>query len=135
PHGKGYPANFPVQGLRECGDWFENLNRELHKRNVKVVGHFNVEFLVGDPVSPDGPRGFFKFYRDLWDEKELGPRPIADPLELLARNPDGSPMASKQYSIGGMREYTACLNNPHWRAVLKASAKSGTGRGRDGYVT
>src|SRR4051812_11574099 len=45
PHGKGYPAHFPVQGLRECGDWFEGLNGQLHKEGVKVVGHFNVEFL------------------------------------------------------------------------------------------
>src|ERR1700680_347634 len=28
-HGKGYPAQFPVQGLRECGDWFEKLNKDL----------------------------------------------------------------------------------------------------------
>ena len=42
--------------MRECGAWFEQLNRELHQRNVKVVGHFNVEFLVGDPDSPEGPR-------------------------------------------------------------------------------
>src|SRR5688572_5628354 len=47
PQFKGYPAHFPVQGLKECGDWFTNLNKDLHKRNAKVVGHFNVEFLVG----------------------------------------------------------------------------------------
>ena len=49
PHGKGYPAHFPVMGLREGGDWLAKLNKELHGHNVKVVGHFNVEFLVGDP--------------------------------------------------------------------------------------
>src|SRR4029078_5465817 len=81
-----------------------------------------------------GPRGFFKFYTELWDEKELGPRPVADPLMLLARNADGTPMASKQYSIGQMREYTACLNNPHWRAVLKAWAKVGIDSGGDGAM-
>src|SRR5215218_1812354 len=47
--GAGYPAHFPVVGLGECGDWFENRNAEMHKLGVKVVGHFNVEFLVGDP--------------------------------------------------------------------------------------
>src|SRR5436190_1050834 len=72
--------------------------------------------------------------RDLWDEKELGPKPVKDPLALLARNADGTPMASKQYSIGQMREFTACLNNPDWRAVLKAWAKRGIERGVDGYV-
>jgi hypothetical protein len=134
PHGKGYPANFPVQGLRECGDWFEDLNRELHKRGVKVVGHFNVEFLVGDPDSPEGPRGFFKFYRNLWDEKQLGPRPVKDPLELLERGADGKPIVSNQYSIGRMKEYWGCLNNPQWRMVLKAWMKAGVRRGADGFI-
>src|SRR5262245_28995866 len=58
-HGGGYPAHFPVVGLSECGKWFEDLNGQLHRRHVKVVGHFNVKFLIGDPDSPDGPRGFF----------------------------------------------------------------------------
>ncbi|MFO0822468.1 MAG: hypothetical protein U0792_05005 [Gemmataceae bacterium] len=98
------------------------------------MGHFNVTFLVGEPESKDGPRGFFKFYRDLWDEKEFGPKPVKDPLDLMARNADGTPMASKQYSIGQMREFTACLNNPGWRTVLKAWAKRGIERGVDGYV-
>ena len=73
--GNGYPAHLPVRGHRECGDWFARLNAELHRRGVKVVGHMNVKFLVGDPDSPEGPRGFFKFYRDQWDEKLLGPKP------------------------------------------------------------
>jgi hypothetical protein len=134
PQYKGYPAHFPVQGLRECGQWFDERNAAIHRLGPKVVGHFNVTFLVGEPDGPQGPRGFFKFYRDLWDEKELGPRPVADPLALLAKNADGSPMASKNYSIGGMREFTACLNNPHWRSVLKAWAKRGIERGVDGYM-
>jgi len=134
PFGKGYPAQFPVQGLRECGDWFENLNKDLHKRNVKVIGHFNVEFLVGDPDSKDGPRGFFKFYRDLWDEKELGPRPVQDPMEMLERGADGKPIIDNNYSIGGMKEYWGCLNNPHWRTVLKAWVKVAVKRGVDGLV-
>jgi len=134
PHGKGYPANFPVQGLRECGDWFENLNKDLHKHDVKVVGHFNVEFLVGDADSKEGPRGFFKFYRDLWDEKELGPRPVKDPIELLERNAEGKPIIDNNYSIGGMKEYWGCLNNPLWRQVLKAWAKVAVKRGVDGLI-
>src|SRR5262245_13852283 len=134
PHGKGYPAHFPVVGLGECGQWFENLNGELHKRKVKVVGHFNIEFLVGDPDSKDGPSGFFKFYRDRWNEKDLGPRPVQDPLELLERNADGTPIVNSSYSIGGMKEYWGCLNNPHWRTVLKAWTRAGLRRGVDGYV-
>jgi hypothetical protein len=134
PHGKGYPAHFPVVGLTECGQWFENLNGELHRRGAKVVGHFNVEFLVGDPDSPEGPCGFFRFYRDLWDESKLGPRPVADPIELLQKNADGTPIIHNSYSIGGMKEYWGCLANPHWRAVLKAWVRAGVARGVDGFV-
>ncbi len=134
PQYKGYPAHFPVQGLDKCGKWFEDRNAAIHKRGANVVGHFNVSFLVGEPEGKNGPQGFFKFYRELWDEKELGPKPVKDPLDLIAKNADGTPMASKQYSIGQMREYTACLSNPHWRTVLKAWAKRGIERGVDGYV-
>src|SRR6185503_4214560 len=79
PHYGGYPAHFPVRGIGEASAWFADLNRKLHARGVKVVGHFHVAFLVGDPESPDGPRGFFQFYRNLWDEAMLGPKPEADP--------------------------------------------------------
>lgn len=131
---KGYPAHFPVQGLNECGAWFEGKNRELHKRGVKVVGHFNVEFLVGDPTGPNGPTGFFKFYRELWDENELGPKPVADPLLLLEKNADGTPITQPGYGIGKMQEYWGCLRNPHWQAVLKAWTKRSIERGVDGLI-
>jgi len=134
PYGKGYPAHFPVQGLEECGDWFQRMNGELHKRNVKIIGHFNTSFLVGDPEGPEGPRGFFKFYRDLWDEKELGPKPCKDPLELLERGADGKPIINSSYEIGKMKEYWGCLRNPMWRAVMKAWVKRGIERGVDGYI-
>jgi len=133
-HGKGYPAHFPTVGLKENGAFFQNLNRELHRRRIKVVGHFNVEFLVGDPDSPEGPRGFFKFYRDLWNETELGPKPVVDPLELLQKNADGTPIVNTHYNIGGMKEYWGCLLNPHWRAVLKAWMRRGIQRGADGFI-
>jgi len=131
---KGYPAHFPVQGLNECGAWFEEKNQRLHEKKIKVVGHFNVEFLVGDPDGPNGPTGFFKFYRDLWDEKELGPKPVADPLELLERGPDGKPITQDGYGIGKMKEYWGCLRNPAWQTVLKAWVKRGIERGVDGYI-
>jgi hypothetical protein len=123
PQFNGYPAHFPVRGLAELGDWFQDLNGKLHARGVKVVGHFNVEFLVGDPNGPAGPTGFFKFYRDLWDESVLGPRPAADPVSLLEKNADGTPIKTRTYAIGGMNEHWACLRNPAWRAVLKAWAR------------
>ena len=134
PFGSGYPAHFPVRGHVECAEWFRQLNAELHKRGAKVVGHINVKFLVGDPETADGPRGFFQFYRNQWDEKVLGPKPVADPVDLLERDRDGKPISNKTYSIGGMREYWACLNNPHWREVLKRWVRFGIGQGVDGFI-
>jgi hypothetical protein len=135
PHGGGYPANLPVRGHRECGEWFARLNTELHRRGVKVVGHMNVKFLVGDPDSPEGPRGFFKFYRDQWDERVLGPKPVLDAIDLLEKDKTGKPISNNSYSIGGMREYWACLNNPHWRQVLKAWVRYGIAQGVDGFIS
>lgn len=131
---KGYPAHLPVKGHDDCGRWFEERNSELRKRGVKVVGHFNVEFLVGDIDGENGPTGFFDFYRNHWDEKELGPKPVEDPVKLLEIGPDGKPIGQKGYGIGGMREYWACLRNPHWQTVLKAFVKRGVERGVDGYI-
>ena len=134
PHGKGYPAHFPKQGLDECGKWFSDLNLQLHRLGVKVVGHMNVKFLVGEPKGPKGPRGFFKFYHEMWDEKKLGPRPAKDPLDFLERSADGKLIIHNSYNIGGMREYWACLNNPQWRAVLKVWTKQAIDRGVDGLM-
>jgi hypothetical protein len=134
----------PIQGTlpgdgnqKACGQWFENLNKELHKRGIKVVGHFDVELHVTGLIDgPQGPReGFFKFYNELWDEKELGPKPVKDPLVLVQRNADGSPMLVKRpkgYSPWPL--YSACMINPYWQTVLKAFVKRGIERGVDGFV-
>jgi hypothetical protein len=134
PQYKGYPAHLPVQGLPECAAWFAEKNKELHSLGVKVVGHMNVIFLVGDPDFEGQPRGFFKFYRDLWDEKVLGPKPTQDVLSLLEVDKDGKPIQSNSYSIGGMKEYWGCLRNPDWRAVLKAWVRFGIKQGVDGFI-
>lgn len=134
PHGSGYPAHFPVRGHAECAAWFKELNSQIHHRGAKVVGHLNVKFLVGDPDGPQGPTGFFKFYRDEWDEKVLGPKPVANPLDFLEVDRDGKPIGQTGYGIGGMREYWACLNNPAWREVLKRWVRFGVAQGVDGFV-
>lgn len=134
PQFGGYPAHFPVQGIKECAAWFKQKNDELHKLDVKVVGHFNTKFLIGDIDGPNGPTGFFKFYRDLWDEELLGPKPVEDPTTMLERAKDGSLPERGKYDIGKMKEYWACLNNPDWRKVLKAWIKFGIGQGVDGFT-
>ena len=134
PQYSGYPAHFPVQGLQDCGDWFRKRNTALRASGVKVIGHFNVEFLVGDPDGPNGPRGFFEFYDRLWDERVLGPKPVKSALEFLERDENGKPLVQQAYRIGGMHEYWACLRNPHWQLVLKAWTKQAIQRGIDGLI-
>lgn len=134
PHYGGYPAHFPVRGIKACGAWFERLNKSLHERRIRSVGHFNIEFLVGDPDGPDGPRGFFKWYRDHWDEALLGPKPVADPVDFLEKNAEGAPIVNRSYAIGGMNEYWACLRNPAWQKVLEAWVRLGIARGVDGFI-
>ena len=130
PFGKGYPAHFPVQGTRECGEFFERLNREAHARGVKVVGHFNMTFIFGDPVKK---AGFFEWY-DHWDEAAFGPKPAADPTEMLQRDAAGKLVSTPSYSVGGWPEFHGCLNNPKWRACLKPMVKSAIARGVDGLI-
>ena len=137
PQFGGYPAHFPVQGLKEGSQWFKKQNSALRKQNrkLKIIGHFNVEFLVGEPDGPEGPRGFFKFYRELWDEKILGPKPpVEDPLDFLEKDKGGQPLVKQSYSIGKMHEYFACLRNPHWQTVMKAWVKHGIAQGVDGFI-
>lgn len=130
----GYPAGFPVQGHKECRAWFKEHNDALHKMGVKVVGHLNTKFLVGDLDGPNGPTGFFKFYRDMWDESVLGPKPTEDVVSMLEVDKDGKPIGQSGYGIGKMYEYWACLNNPDWRKVLKAFIRAGVDNGADGFI-
>lgn len=121
--------------LKANAEYFERLNRELHKRGVKVIGHIAVaKYLLGRP-GPTGPEGgFFRFYRDLWDEKELGPKPASDPLALLQRDASGAPITTADEDAGPFRVYYGCLANPLWRAVLKAFVQRGIRMGLDGFI-
>jgi hypothetical protein len=130
-------ATHAVDGdLAASGRFLENLNAELHKRGVKVVGHIDTTYHVTGLIDgPQGPReGFFKFYNELWDEKELGPKPVKDPLALIQRKADGSPYAIKLDGFSPWPIYHGCLNNPDWRKVIKAFVKRGIERGLDGFA-
>jgi hypothetical protein len=130
-------ATHAVDGdLNASGQFLENLNRELHKRSVKVMGHIDTTYHVTGLIDgPQGPReGFFKFYNELWDEKELGPKPVKDPLELIQRKADGSPYSIKLDGFSPWPIYHGCLNNPNWRKAMKAFVKRGIERGVDGFV-
>ena len=136
-HAGVFQASDPAERLKRSAEYFESLNRDIRKLGAKVIGHFDVvKYLLGDkskdPARPEG--GFFEFYNNLWDERELGPKPVADPLELLQKNRDGSPIVHNDADAKPYGVYFGCLNNPAWRAVLKTWVKRGIERGLDGYV-
>jgi hypothetical protein len=129
--GKGYPAHLPVEGTKECGEFFRKLNQEVHQRGSKVVGHFNTTFIFGDP---DQRAGFFDWYHNGWDTKTFGSKPTTDPTAMLSVDADGKLITSTSYKIGGWPEYHGCLNNPLWRACLKAMMTDAIARGVDGLI-
>ncbi|KAF0180455.1 MAG: hypothetical protein FD161_885 [Limisphaerales bacterium] len=129
--GKGYPAHFPVEGTKECGEFFRKLNQGVHARGSKVVGHFNTTFILGDP---DKRAGFFDWYHNGWDTKTFGPKPTTDPTQMLSVDASGKLITSSSYKIGGWPEYHGCLNNPLWRACLKAMMTDAIARGVDGLI-
>ena len=136
-HAGVFEARSPADRIRLSAEYFEKLNREIQQLGAKVIGHFDVvKYLLGDksedPANPKG--GFFQFYNELWDESELGPKPVADPLDLLQKNADGSPIVHDDADAKPYGVYFGCLNNRHWRAVLKAWVKRGIERGLDGYI-
>jgi hypothetical protein len=121
--------------LQANAAYFTKLNSELHQRGVKVIGHFSVaKYLLGRP-GPDGPEGgFFRFYRDLWDEKELGQKPVDDPTALLQKDASGAPITTPDDDAGPFQVYYGCLANPQWRTVLKAFVQRGVRMGLDGFM-
>ena len=57
-----------------------------------------------------------------------------DPMALVQRNADGSPIIHHDSDAKPYGVYYGCLNNPHWRNVLKAFVKRGIDAGVDGFV-
>ena len=134
-HAGAVKSEDPAERIRLSGDYFENLNAEIRKRGARPIGHFDMaKYLLGatdDPSNPTG--GFFTFYNELWDENELGPKPVADPRDLLSKTADGTPLFTSDGDATPYGVYYGCLSNPHWRNVLKAWCKRGIERGVDGY--
>ena len=134
-HAGAVQADDPAERIRLSGEYFENINAELKKRGVKPIGHFDVsKYLLGLPdASGKLTGGFFTFYNELWDEAELGPKPVEDPIDLLAKNADGTPYFTTDADAAPYNVYMACPSNPHWRNVEKAWVKRGIERGVDGF--
>ena len=76
--------------------------------------------------------GFFKYYNDLWEEDLLGPKPHPHALDLFQQ--DGQGAVIRYANKPKLFRYQGCVNNPHWRQLLKASVRAGVETGFDGFM-
>ncbi|HYM12966.1 MAG TPA: hypothetical protein VEU62_19665 [Bryobacterales bacterium] len=120
-----------VTTLREYLAWWKKVIDEAHRLGIKVQATFSMT--LGYDTKA-GDRGWFKYYKDLWETDVLGPRPVADPAELMQRDRLGRPLLA----TGGMKPdeyaFAGCPNNPYWRQLMKQFVKAGIKAGFDGFM-
>jgi len=129
--------------------WSTHLNREQAQARSKLVRRWTnlaheagVEVLIpyvcnqrvaGDPVAR---KGIWWFY-DHWDQfaDVVGPKPAADPIDWLQREPDGKRHHNYPYRHPGTEppfEFAPCPSNPHWIAWISRTARLIAKEGYDG---
>jgi len=110
---------------------------ELHAAGVEqVIPYLCNQSLFGDDKLRTG---FWAFY-DRWDEYsefDIGPKPPADPVEWLQREPGGSlhynyPRHLIYSEQRPYYRYAPCPNNEHWRQFCAASVRAMARCGYDG---
>ena len=135
---------FPVEGIPDYIEPPELVQKRLerarrvaetfHEAGVKwVLPYICNQTLVG---HPDTRTGIWMFY-DRWDdytEFGIGPRPDADPIDWMAREPDGElhfnyEMRHVAFTQTDQFRYAPCVNNPYYReyqrVVVEGIAKAG----------
>lgn len=129
PKSTGWPMQLPVSGEKAALEFQRNLNAEVHKLGLKVVGHFRVTKVMGDW---EGQSGFVEYYNQHWPEDLLGKKPHPDVKELLQRDAKGNPIQSGRY---GSAQLMLCLSSPYTREMLKRMLKVAVDNGVDGVNT
>jgi hypothetical protein len=122
-------------GTRERTVAIQRMVSELHRAGVHfVIPYICNQTLVGDP---DKRLGFWAFY-DRWAEYRdfnLPPRPSADPLEWMQRDPDGHVHYNYRWAHEAFRperRFAPCPNNEHWSAWLEFVTAQMAACGYDG---
>lgn len=121
-----YPEGMP--SMREYITWWKEYLPAIQAAGIKVQATFSMTSVWGDH---ENNRGWFKYYNDMWEEDLLGPKPVEDPAELLELDADGNLLRDRPEGWAG---YRGCVNNPHWRSVLKAMMRAGIEAGFDGFM-
>jgi len=123
--------------LRARMAMLKQFNDALHAAGVKwVIPYLCNQSLFGDDKLRTG---FWEFY-DGWgkySEFGIGPRPAADPIDWLQREPSGAIHYNYPRHLIHSEErpyyrYAPCPNNEHWRQFCAATARAAARCGYDG---
>jgi len=106
----------------------------VHSAGVKVFIPYICNQTLGG--NPEERTGIWEFY-DRWDDYSefgIGPRPGADPMEWMAREPDGRfhynyEKRHTYFTRMGQYRFAPCMNNPYYnmyqRAIVSTIAEVG----------
>jgi len=116
-------ATYPLEEARERSDRARWWVEQVHAAGVDIfIGRIcNQTILDSDP---DKRTGIWWFY-DHWEDyaEDVGPKPEADPIEWMQREPDGRLHFNYPYRFakGGVsrKRFAPCQNNPYWHDWLK----------------
>jgi len=122
-----YISPSQARTMRDYLAWWHGFLKKVHRHGVKVQATISMSNVWGDHEEN---LGWFRYYNDLWESGLLGPRPVSESAALMERDAEGKLI---RYGEGWSR-YVGCVNNPHWRRVLKAMVRSGIEAGFDGFM-
>ena len=100
----------------------------VHEHGIKVQAISSMTYFWGNHAENTG---FFKYYNDLWETDLFGPKPHPNALELIEQDGTGQPVSVPRDELN---RYKGCVNNPHWRQLLKTQVKVGIETGFDGFM-
>ncbi len=113
----------PAEMEKRFGD-VRKMVTEVRKSGVKIV----IPYICNQTIAGDPEKrlGIWWFY-DNWDNYSrfgLGSKPMADPIDWLARQPDGQPHFNyekrhKYFARFGYYRFAPCVNNPYYNEYLR----------------
>lgn len=129
PKAAGYPMHLTVAGTNNLLSLYKDLNERCHRLGLKVIGHFQIGKVIGNWDKQDD---FINYYKNNWDEKLLGKKPVEDVREVLARDSNGDPIDRDR--TADVRYVGLCISSPYCRQMLKQMLKVCIDAGVDGVM-
>ncbi|HEX7906457.1 MAG TPA: hypothetical protein VF487_21435 [Chitinophagaceae bacterium] len=129
PKAAGYPMHLTIKGTDNLLALYKKLNARCHQLGLKVIGHFQIGKVIGNWDKQDD---FIDYYKNHWDEKLLGKKPVEDVREVLERDSVGEPIDRDR--TADVRYVGLCVSSPYCRQMLKQMLKVAVDAGVDGIM-